>query len=131
MTRSSLLRFLNSPKAERSEAAEAAKPPTLPHRVPGGCHSDLLEYRHMAKREPCPYGCGKSHYTEEARLKCLKAQEKSECVCDRYVRVRWLSHRPPCKVTTPRDKLEPYTAAEKAARDARNRGVTNQVRRQK
>ena len=72
------------------------------------------------KTEPCEF-CNGKHFSEQARLRCMKAAERQKCECDRYWQTRWLTHQPKCPQTgTLRDAVIPYTKAELEARAARS-----------
>lgn len=72
------------------------------------------------KTEDCEW-CDKRHYSEDAKLRCYKANAK-ECTCKRYWRARWLSHEASCQLAgTTRPELEPYT--EQELRERRNRSL--------
>lgn len=76
------------------------------------------------KTEPCEF-CNGKHFSELARLRCMKAAERQTCECDRYWTVRFLSHQPKCPLRgTLRDEVIPYTEEELAARAARSKPTT-------
>lgn len=75
-----------------------------------------MEKKKPRKTEPCEFCTGR-HYSEEARLRCFNATQKSKCECPRFWRAKWYSHSPDCGLRgEQRAELEPFTEEELQAR---------------